>query len=49
MGNKNNTVGIYRIQAKDSIMSGYFCIGFINIMLNGKSLFSIYFLLGNIM
>ena len=29
---------VYRIQAFDSIMSGYFCIGFINFMLNGKSL-----------
>ena len=29
---------IYRIQAYDSIMCGYFCIGFINFMFNGKSL-----------
>ena len=29
---------IYRIQAYDSIMCGYLCIGFINFMLNGKSL-----------
>ena len=29
---------IYRIQAYDSIMSGYFCTGFINFMFNGKSL-----------
>ena len=29
---------IYRIQAFDSIMCGYFCIGFINFMFNGKSL-----------
>ena len=29
---------IYRIQAYDSIMCGYFYIGFINFMLNGKSL-----------
>ena len=29
---------IYRIQAYDSIMSRYFCIGFINFMFNGKSL-----------
>ena len=28
----------YRIQAYDSIMCGYFCIGFINFMFNGKSL-----------
>ena len=29
---------IYRIQAYDSIMCDYFCIGFINFMYNGKSL-----------
>ena len=29
---------IYRIQAYDSIMCGYFCIGFINFMFNGNSL-----------
>ena len=29
---------IYRIQAYHSIMCGYFCIGFINFMFNGKSL-----------
>ena len=28
----------YRIQAYDSIMCGYFCIGFIDFMLKGKSL-----------
>ena len=28
---------IYRIQAYDSIVCGYFCIGFINFMFNGKS------------
>ena len=29
---------IFRIQAYDSIMCGYFCIGFIDFMLPGKSL-----------
>ena len=29
---------IYRIQAYDSIMYGYFCTGFIDFMLKGKSL-----------
>ena len=29
---------IYRIQAYDSIMCWYFCIGFIDFMLKGKSL-----------
>ena len=29
---------IYRIQAFDLIMCGYFCIGFIDLMLKGESL-----------
>ena len=29
---------IFRIQAYDSIMRGYFCIGFIDFMLAGKTL-----------
>ena len=29
---------IFRIQAYDSIICGYFCIGFINFMLSGKTL-----------
>ena len=32
------TTNIYRIQAYGSLMCGYFCIGFINFMFNGKSL-----------
>ena len=32
------TTNIFRIQAYDSIMFGYFCIGFINLMLAGKTL-----------
>ena len=28
---------IYRIQAYDSIICGYFCIGFIDFLLKGKS------------
>ena len=36
--NKNIKTNIFRIQAYDSIMCGYFCIGFINFMLKGKSL-----------
>ena len=35
---KKIIVNIYRIQAYHSIMCGYFCIGFINFMFNGKSL-----------
>ena len=36
--NKNITANIFRIQAHDSIMHGYFCIGFIDFMLEGKTL-----------
>ena len=32
------TTNIFRIQAYDSIMCGYFCIGFIDFMLAGKTL-----------
>ena len=32
------TTTIFRIQAYDSIMCGYFCIGFIDFMLAGKTL-----------
>ena len=35
---KKIITNIYRIQAYDSIMCGYFCIGFINFMFNDKSL-----------
>ena len=35
---KKIITNIYRIQAYDSIMCDYFCIGFINFMFNGKSL-----------
>ena len=37
-GNKNIFKNIYRILESDSIMCGYFCILFINLMLNDKSL-----------
>ena len=38
IGNKYITTNIYRIQEYDSIMCGYFCIGFIDFVLKGKSL-----------
>ena len=38
MGNKNIITNIDRIQAYNSVMRGYFCIGFIDFMLKGKSL-----------
>ena len=36
--NKNIITNIFRIQAYDSIMCGYFCIGFIDFMLKEKTL-----------
>ena len=36
--NKNIITNMDRIQAYDSIMCGYFCIGFIDFMFNGNSL-----------
>ena len=38
IGNKNIKTNIFRVQVYDSIMCGYFCIGFINYMLKGKTL-----------
>ena len=38
INNKNIKANIFRIQAYDSIMCGYFCIGFIDFMLAGKTL-----------
>ena len=36
--NKNIIVNIFRVQANDSVMCGYFCIGFIDFILAGKKL-----------
>ena len=38
IGNRNIIANIFKIQAYDSTICGYFCIGFINFMLKGKSL-----------
>ena len=38
VNNKNIIANIFRIQAYDSVMCGYFCIGFIDFMFNGNSL-----------
>ena len=38
IGNKNIITNIYRIQVYDSVMCGYFCIGFTKVMLKGRSL-----------
>ena len=38
MGNKNIKANIFRVQANNSIMRRYFCIGFIDFMTAGKKL-----------
>ena len=38
IGHKNIKTKIFRIQADNSIMCGYFCIGFIDFMFAGRSL-----------
>ena len=38
VGNKNIKANIFRVQANDSVMCGYFCIGFIDFMLASKKL-----------
>ena len=38
IGNKDMKANIFRIQLSNSIMCGYFCIGFIDFMLAGKKL-----------
>ena len=36
--NKNIIANIFQVQAKNSVMCGYFCIGYIDFMLVGKTL-----------
>ena len=38
INNKNVKTNIFRIQAYDSVMCGYFCTGFIDFMFKGKTL-----------
>ena len=38
IGNKNIKTNIFRIQTNDSVMCEYFCVGFIDFMLAGKTL-----------
>ena len=38
INNKNIKTNIFRIQSYDSVMCGYFCIGFIDFMFKGKTL-----------
>ena len=38
INNKNIKTNIFRIRAYDSVMGGYFCIGFIDFVFKGKNL-----------
>ena len=38
IGNRNINANIFRVQANNSVMCGYFCIGFIDFMLADKKL-----------
>ena len=38
IGNKNIKANIFQVQASNSVMCGYFSIGFIDLMLAGKKL-----------
>ena len=38
IGNENKQANVFRIQVHNSVMCGYFCIGFIDFMLKNKSL-----------
>ena len=38
IGNKNIKANIFRVQENNSVMCGYFCIGFIDFMLAGEKL-----------
>ena len=38
IGNRNIKANIFRIQANNSVMCGYFCIGFIDFMLASKTM-----------
>ena len=38
IGNENIKTNIFRIQEHDSVTCGYFCIGFIDLILKGKIL-----------
>ena len=38
IGNKNIIANIFLVQANNSVMFGYFCIGFIDSLLAGKKL-----------
>ena len=42
-GHESIKTNIFRIQAKNSVMCGYFCIGFIDFMLAGKTLIDFLF------
>ena len=44
INNKNIKINIFRKQAYDSLMCGYFCTGLVDFMLAGKKLILVYFL-----
>ena len=43
MNKSTITTNTYRIQANDSVMCQYLCIGFVNFMLQGKGLTDLLF------
>ena len=45
IGNKNVKANVFRVQASNSIMCGYFCNGVINFMFAGKKLIDFTFFL----
>ena len=38
MGNKNIKANVFRVETNDSVIFGYFCIGFVDFMLASKKL-----------
>ena len=40
--NKNITANVFKILVYDSVMCGYFCIGFIDFMIKGKTLTNVF-------
>ena len=44
INNKNMIANIFRLQAYDSVMCGYFCTGFIDVMLKGNNVTDFTFL-----
>ena len=49
IGHKDIKINIFRIQANNSIMCGYFCIGFTDLMFAGRSLINFSSLLNELL